>query len=107
AENYAKLRAILPDDPWTHQVQMLGSAATVERIKAEIGEGAASPEQLAALAEAEGVLKGERAAFAGRNTQGPMRRRVIEAIIDLYGPKMLNKPDRAGAAKRHLKDATS
>lgn len=89
-------------DPLPKQIKILSAGATVKRLSRDAGTRTLTEPELGELVALENELKGESAAFVGRASVSPMRHQVLIAIVDLYGPRLLNKPTDFKEAQQRL-----
>jgi len=90
-------------DPITKQVRLLSVSASVKKLAMLSKDRPLTAPEREGLAGFEAELKHEADVFSGHASYSPMRRQALSAIVELYGPAVLDKPAELKAAKSQLK----
>jgi hypothetical protein len=101
AENHARWQAVLdPDDPWLAHLEVMRACAAVVGLpdSVPLGEARAGSAGIAATLErAKGQLDGE-------SPGSPLHRLVLESLLRLYGPGLLDRPELAEQVAQALQE---
>src|ERR1051326_108329 len=97
----------MADDPWLRLVEELTSAARAARLKAGVAAGRTTDADKAEMVELAGQLRWLLELDPERAVAAPVQQLALQALADLCGPDMLNRPDDLQKAKSILKVATA
>ncbi|UCD74919.1 MAG: serine/threonine protein kinase [Phycisphaerales bacterium] len=104
AKNLATLGEVLksPDDPWLEDVRAMRTCATLRRLALADLSSKPSTEFLPQLTEAESILKQTEQRLNERHPGSPLHHLILEHLQLLWGPGMLDQPQRRDEVSRRL-----
>lgn len=89
-------------DPLGKQAHLLATAARVRLLAARAKDQLLTQVEREPLAQFEAELQTEAEVFGANTSNSPMRRQALLALIDIYGPGLLDKPAELKAAHQRL-----
>ena len=97
SQNYANWKAILaPDDPWLAHLQAIQASAVVIRLTDEQQQFDSVPNENRELLAAEATLERVDQMLEEHAPGSPIHILVLDHLRILYGPELLDQPDRYG-----------
>lgn len=102
-ENYTKWEAILaPDDPYLDHVRAMQACVVTRQLADDAGSSADAPVSADKLHAAEATLDRVHQMLEEDTPGSPLHFLILEHLLLLYGPELLNQPESFDEIDQHL-----